>query len=129
MPWKVAAHDQPHKGEVDVVVAVSPWPDDTRRFMLAPTFTAVDNQRTLPPNVVWSLESEDADAMLGAFAQAAWERGWRPKGFGTEDISTMRLHLEDKREEVRWLREQCNPPATEQRLIVGDGRPIINTSR
>lgn len=75
--------------------------------MSPPEFTAVEPHSRIPPEKVWVLDDLE---LLKAFAQAAWDEGWRPKGFDTTDMNAMKAHLEDKREEVRWLRDRIPRP-------------------
>lgn len=46
---------------------------------------------------VLSLPDREADNLLAAFAEVAWERGWRPEGFQPADTTAQAKHLADMR--------------------------------
>lgn len=94
--------------EYEMVVRVT-MPNGGLAYMHPPTFTTAPDEasRRVPEGMIWREPNLD---LVNGFAQVAWDQGWRPKGFGTEDVNTMKAHLEDKRDEVRWLRELYSGP-------------------
>jgi hypothetical protein len=89
-------------------------PNGDVAYMLAPAWKWSERHARVPAEAIWEIFDLD---LVKAFAQAAWEQGWRPKGFGTEDVNTMKAHLEDKREEVRWLRDQLVNDKTVRHVV------------
>lgn len=72
--------------------------DVERRRMRPPEWVEIKEMEAVPnEDVTYYLPQHDFKNLVSAYAEVAWELGWRPEGFTHSDTSQQRRHLEDMR--------------------------------
>lgn len=72
--------------------------DGLRQRMKAPEWVDIKAGLTVPEDdLTYKLDEHNFKNLVSAYAEVAWELGWRPEGFTQSDTSQQGRHLEDMR--------------------------------
>lgn len=104
MAYEVWVQDFDYGRQVEIVV-VDRRNGDASAALVAPTWIDLppNEPSVLPDECVWKMRHYHANDLLSALADAAWKRGWRPKGHQTADTTAQTKHLDDMRAVVSKL--------------------------